>query len=485
MSAPTGFKCNRPGCDKEYTTAGNLNQHIAAAHNGKRFYCSLEGCGKAYTRAIKLTKHESSAHPGQLFICPRPRCRRAFTTGAELGTHISEQHNRALFVCPQRGCNKMYVSRNSLFQHFLSQHESQAAELEMGGAELEMGAPAHLGGMQGGMPFEFAAQDPRGHFAPLGAPPALLVAAHAIAGPLGECARGGGQADFGAPDAFFGGAGALHAGGHGQFALPPAAGMGFDQCCAAAGGGGCGFDCPLASSQPVPHAYPISFDAVLGHMRLPPMPALPLCAGQPSRDTDAGPAGGDLLHAPVGLYGAHAGGAQCGGGSRRPQIDAAAASRLFGSPPEAGAMWPPLWPLLPAELPYGRPEQPVAQAVCAELRGAAAARRPAYDLPLQLGQPGWPAQAPSGGARGAEPHVPAYPLGRPQASGALALAPAELAPLLGPPAAQAYGAHAMPAPPPPPTATVPAPSEAGAQQLQQPPPPSEADGDAGVKSGSA
>lgn len=123
------FPCRWPGCTKEYTTSGNLNQHIAAAHNCKRFRCSLKGCGKTYTRAIKLTKHEERAHPGELFICARPRCRKTFRIQSELAAHIAEQHNRAMFVCPHEGCNKTYMSRNSLFQHFLSQHEDQMADL--------------------------------------------------------------------------------------------------------------------------------------------------------------------------------------------------------------------------------------------------------------------------------------------------------------------------------------------------------------------
>ncbi|KAG8465157.1 hypothetical protein KFE25_012520 [Diacronema lutheri] len=141
------YPCTWPGCTKEYTTSGNLNQHVASAHNGTRFRCSVKWCGKTYTRAIKLNKHEATAHPGELFACPRPRCRKAFGSDAQLAAHIREQHSRALFVCPRHGCGKMYVSRNSLFQHFLLHHEGQAVALAR--TEPQRSLPAELNFGQG------------------------------------------------------------------------------------------------------------------------------------------------------------------------------------------------------------------------------------------------------------------------------------------------------------------------------------------------
>ncbi|XP_003747883.1 metal regulatory transcription factor 1 [Galendromus occidentalis] len=139
-----GFHCDVYGCDKTYSTQGNLKTHKKRHTRELTFFCSQEGCGKAfltsYSRNIHLRIHtherpykcealectrtfstryrlraHERIHTGQTFECEWLECDRKFTTVSDRKKHSRVHTGERRFLC--ESCGKIFGASHHLKSH--------------------------------------------------------------------------------------------------------------------------------------------------------------------------------------------------------------------------------------------------------------------------------------------------------------------------------------------------------------------------------
>jgi len=56
------YECDHPGCNKAFSTPGNLNQHKRIHAKERLYVCDYPGCNKAFLRLDHLKRHERYIH---------------------------------------------------------------------------------------------------------------------------------------------------------------------------------------------------------------------------------------------------------------------------------------------------------------------------------------------------------------------------------------------------------------------------------------
>jgi len=133
------FKCDHPGCDREFVGSSALKKHKKARHQGG-FMC--DHCAKSFGQALDLREHIQMIHKGQplnlkckhcdkTFHSRKARlrhvnldhfpdrykcniCQKSSATATNLKNHMAT-HGAPQFECPE--CGKGLTSKNSLTEH--------------------------------------------------------------------------------------------------------------------------------------------------------------------------------------------------------------------------------------------------------------------------------------------------------------------------------------------------------------------------------
>jgi uncharacterized C2H2 Zn-finger protein len=127
---PEKYTC--PYCGAEFSSASELNEHIAKVHQAAppTVYYKCPYCGAMFTSQDMLNKHISEAHQQPppptsttLYICPY--CGAKFTSEADLKRHIEQAHSTpppvTYYVCPY--CGAKFTSYDELNQHISQVHQ--------------------------------------------------------------------------------------------------------------------------------------------------------------------------------------------------------------------------------------------------------------------------------------------------------------------------------------------------------------------------
>ncbi|TKY90164.1 hypothetical protein EX895_000162 [Sporisorium graminicola] len=137
-SRPDGpsHPCPFEGCNKSYTKASKLAQHIRS-HTGERpFVCDHPGCGASYMRNEHLKAHQRRhLDPSEKpFACGQEGCVLRFWTSSQLKNHVQACHADHMssatgasahdYVCTESGCDMSFDKRKHLRQHIREHHSN-------------------------------------------------------------------------------------------------------------------------------------------------------------------------------------------------------------------------------------------------------------------------------------------------------------------------------------------------------------------------
>ena len=112
-------ECYYDGCDRTYTSVGNMKAH-AKTHEGKYNHkCDFTGCEKAFLSSYSLKVHRR-VHTGERpYSCEEEGCDKAFNTQYRLTAH-RRLHTGETFECPTKQCSKQFITKSDLKKHVLT-----------------------------------------------------------------------------------------------------------------------------------------------------------------------------------------------------------------------------------------------------------------------------------------------------------------------------------------------------------------------------
>ncbi|XP_028137283.2 zinc finger protein 236-like [Diabrotica virgifera virgifera] len=110
------FKCTEPSCGKAFLTSYSLKIHIRVHTKVKPFECSETGCDKAFNTRYRLRAHER-LHNGKTFNCESDGCNKFFTTLSDLKKHIRTHTREKPYKCNAAGCGKAFTASHHLKTH--------------------------------------------------------------------------------------------------------------------------------------------------------------------------------------------------------------------------------------------------------------------------------------------------------------------------------------------------------------------------------
>ena len=158
MSTEKRYECSYDGCDRKYTSMGNLKTHMKVhegkfghqcdydgcdkaflssyslkvhrrVHTGERPYsCEQDGCDKAFNTLYRLNAHKR-IHSGETFDCEYDNCTKQFTTRSDLKKHVRKHTGERPYQCTADGCSKSFIASHHLKTH-LQTHKTYTCSEE-------------------------------------------------------------------------------------------------------------------------------------------------------------------------------------------------------------------------------------------------------------------------------------------------------------------------------------------------------------------
>lgn len=121
------YPCVESGCDRSFNTKYRLTAH-KRLHSGDTFDCVYDNCSKQFTTRSDLKKH-TRKHTGERpYQCVVDGCGKAFTAPHHLRTHTQNRHNPSSFDCNEDGCLEKFTTQEMLVAHLFFTHNKEMEE---------------------------------------------------------------------------------------------------------------------------------------------------------------------------------------------------------------------------------------------------------------------------------------------------------------------------------------------------------------------